>query len=333
MAGVAPITAVRQFFLNEGTLAANGTLETLVANSATRSPTWTDKAQTSNFLNTNPITLDSRGEATVWLDPAVTYDFILRDSLGGTIKTYEDVSGSAAPGSSSLSSEWVVTGLAPTFVSATTFTVVGDQTALYQVDRRVKATVAGGPRYGKILSSVFSSSTAVTVLWDAGSLDASLSAVDIGLVSATNTSLPGYPLVKFNAHRNGVNATGFTSGVSAKLVFTTEDYDVGNNFDTTLSRFTAPIAGVYRFTGALELVVGTGSGITLMSLSLLKNSSTTVKVAHANPLATQSSVILAGDLLLAAGDFVDLNVGINFTTAPTVNGSAATTYFSGSYMP
>lgn len=85
--------------------------------------------------------------------------------------------------------EWLNYGLTPTYVSATQFTVAGNQTAIYTVGRRVRAFVAAGTIYGTISSSVFTSATAVSVNWDSGSLDSGVSEVDVGFANPSYSSI------------------------------------------------------------------------------------------------------------------------------------------------
>ncbi len=70
-------------------------------------------------------------------------------------------------------------GDVPTRTSNTVFTVPGDQTANYQVNRRIKATDSS-TLFGTIITSVFTSLTTVTVTLDSGNLSASLTAVALG---------------------------------------------------------------------------------------------------------------------------------------------------------
>lgn len=89
--------------------------------------------------------------------------------------------------------QWINLGLTPTYATTSSFTVVGDQTGIFLVNRRLKLTDLT-TLYGTIASSSYSApNTTVTVTMDSGSLSASLSAVYIGLVSSgtTGTSLPG----------------------------------------------------------------------------------------------------------------------------------------------
>lgn len=55
-----------------------GKLFTYIAGTATKQATWTDYTQ--GVQNTNPIILDSSGIATVWLDPTLTYKFVLANA-------------------------------------------------------------------------------------------------------------------------------------------------------------------------------------------------------------------------------------------------------------
>lgn len=86
--------------------------------------------------------------------------------------------------------EWLMFGDTPTYVSGTQFTVPGNLTARYAVGRRVRTFNTGGTLYGIISGSAFASVTTVTVALDSGSLDSGLSEVDVGLLNASNPSLP-----------------------------------------------------------------------------------------------------------------------------------------------
>src|ERR1035437_10309029 len=65
-----------------------------------------------------------------------------------------------------------------------------NETGLFTVGRRVRATVTLGTIYGTIIASAFSAHTTVTVSWDTGQLDSGLSLVSYGLLSALNPSIP-----------------------------------------------------------------------------------------------------------------------------------------------
>jgi len=94
MAGVAPINPRVQFLSSAGVPLVNGTVTVYLAGTTTLSNTWQDQALTT--LNTNPITLDSRGEAQVWLDSSLTYKFLLKNVAGVTQWTVDNIAGPLA---------------------------------------------------------------------------------------------------------------------------------------------------------------------------------------------------------------------------------------------
>jgi len=99
-----------QFSSATGAPLANGTLTVYVAGSTTPTNTWQDQSQST--LNTNPIQLDSRGECVLWLDPAISYKFILK-SAGGAIQwTQDNISGADS-------------GLRPALTASTGSSLVG----------------------------------------------------------------------------------------------------------------------------------------------------------------------------------------------------------------
>src|SRR6187399_1056789 len=74
MANLSPLP-VQQFFTNNGKPAVGYLLFTFAAGTSTKQATYTDSS--GGQQNTNPIVLDFRGEANVWLDPDLTYKFVL----------------------------------------------------------------------------------------------------------------------------------------------------------------------------------------------------------------------------------------------------------------
>ena len=80
-----------QFFDANGAPLADGLLYTYEAGSTTPLVTYTDSTGVS--LNTNPITLDSRGEANVWLAGAI-YKFALYSATNVLIWTVDNINGS-----------------------------------------------------------------------------------------------------------------------------------------------------------------------------------------------------------------------------------------------
>ena len=180
-------------------------LYTYIAGSTTPANTYTTSA--GSVANDNPLTLNSSGYPTtngvftqIWLTAGVSYKFVLKTAAGATLWTRDNVSGI---NDANVSVDQWASGPAPTYLSATTFSLVGDQTATFQVGRRLKTTNSGGTIYSTITISAYTSLTTITVVNDSGTLDSGLSAVSYGLLSPSNPSTPlltdAYPIVSGSA--------------------------------------------------------------------------------------------------------------------------------------
>jgi hypothetical protein len=168
-----------------------GKIWTYLAGSTTPTATYTD--DTGGTPQANPIILNAFGlpdsSAPIWLAEGVSYKFVFTDADDvATRPPVDDISGVNDAATSA--SEWVESGFVPTYVSATSFTVPGDQTDTLHVGRRVKTTNTAGTTYSTITASAYGAVTTVTVVNSSGTLDSGLSAVSYGLLSATNRSLP-----------------------------------------------------------------------------------------------------------------------------------------------
>ena len=89
MTYLAPVPKM-QFFTAAGTLLVGGKLYSYAAGTTTPLATYTDYGGATP--NTNPITLDSRGEASVWLGSS-SYKFKLTDPTGAEIWTVDNITG------------------------------------------------------------------------------------------------------------------------------------------------------------------------------------------------------------------------------------------------
>lgn len=205
-----------QFELSSGVPAVGNKLFFYVAGSVgTKQTTFT--SSTGLVANTNPVILDALGMPTtteLWFTAGQSYKVVYAPSTDtdpptSPIWTIDNLLG--INDTTSAQSEWVA-GPAPTFVSATSFTLAGDQTSLLHVGRRLKTTNTSGTIYSTITASVFGAVTTVTVANDSGTLDSGLSAVSYGLLSSTNFSVPG--LINI-ADLPIVSAAGTMRGASA----------------------------------------------------------------------------------------------------------------------
>ncbi|MFM0263334.1 tail fiber domain-containing protein [Paraburkholderia sediminicola] len=153
--------------------------------------------------------------------------------------------------------EWLNYGLTPTYVSATQYTIAGNQTTIFSVGRRVRAAVTAGTIYGTITASAFTSLTTVTVGWDSGNLDSGLSEVDVGMLNPLFSSFPAFLNPQF-----GATPIFTTNGILATVslnVFNTNTHgnwflDTSGNvgfFDNSrsLTRFQSDTAGNFTAAG------------------------------------------------------------------------------------
>jgi len=181
-----------QFVDANGAPYSGAKLFTYVAGSSTKQTTYQDSGAIT--ANSNPIVCDSAGRVPypIWGTTGVSYKLVLAPSTDtdpptSPIFTIDNVTGI---NDTTVSIDQWVSGPTPTYVSATSFTLAGDQTGTFQVGRRVKTTNSGGTVYSTITASAYAALTTITVVNDSGSLDSGLSAVSYGLLSATNASMP-----------------------------------------------------------------------------------------------------------------------------------------------
>jgi hypothetical protein len=189
---LAPVCNGQTFDANGDPL-NGGQIETYLAGSSTPAATYTD--DTGGTPQSNPIILNSLGYPTlgpIWLTGGVSYKFVIKDSLGVTLRTIDDISG--VNDASVSQSEWLESGLVPTYINATSFSVPGDQTMVLQTGRRIRTQNTSGFIYSTISNSVFAAGiTTVTVVNDSGTLDAGLTLVAYALLAATPLSVPDLP--------------------------------------------------------------------------------------------------------------------------------------------
>lgn len=188
----------QQFFDSNGNLGVGYKLFTYLAGTSTKEAVAKD-ANGAAF-HTDPIVLNAFGlpVSPIYLDSLKFYKFVYApptDTDPPVSPVYTaDYVGVVPLGSFNID-QWLA-GTTPTFVNATQFTVVGDQTATLHIGRRVKLTNSSpaSTAYGTIIVTAFGSVTTVTVAFDAGSsINSSLSAMAYGLLTASGSAWPnGY---------------------------------------------------------------------------------------------------------------------------------------------
>lgn len=174
-----PYSGAKLFFYAAGTTTKQNTYTTSVGDVA----------------NTNPVVLDSSGRTPygVWLTAGANYKIVLapaNDTDPPTSPIFtEDVISGINDDATGLT-QWAASGSVPTYVSATQFTVPGDETSTFLVNRRIKVSVTAGTLYGYISVSAYTSLTTVTVVMDSGTLDSGLTSVDVGILTDLSGAIP-----------------------------------------------------------------------------------------------------------------------------------------------
>lgn len=90
-----PPVLKQRYFDADGEPLAGGKLYTYQSGTTTPQATYTDQA--GGTPNANPIVLDANGECSMWLNPDLTYKFVLKDSDDVTQWTVDNVVGLLAP--------------------------------------------------------------------------------------------------------------------------------------------------------------------------------------------------------------------------------------------
>lgn len=174
-----------------GTPVSGGTITTYAAGSSTPITAYTSSA--GDVAQANPATLNSVGalDNPLWLAINTAYKIVVKDENESTLFVFDNITGIGSSVSSSAADEWVLFAGTATYISATSFSVVGNQTDTFQVGRKTKSQNSGGISYGTITDSVFSAgNTTVTLSNSVLALDVGLSAMYYGFLSAINSSVP-----------------------------------------------------------------------------------------------------------------------------------------------
>jgi len=168
--------------------------------------TWSSTAASNNSAAPNG--------APEGMSPASVND-TMREMMAATRRFYEET-------------EWRDYGDTPTRTGNTTFTVPGDQTANYTVNRPIRCTDSS-TLYGYITGSTYSAVTTCTVSLDSGNLSASLSAVSLGVLDT------GDP-IHVNALRGTLPiANGGTGATTAAGAITNLGFGTWSTFTPTVT--------------------------------------------------------------------------------------------------
>lgn len=306
---LSPLWSSQQFFDNQGRVLAGGLIDTFEAGTSTPLATYTD--DTGSVPNSNPIELDtSSGRSPeIWLIEGSSYDFFLTDSLANPLAEAHGVTGLNDIATAQVT-DYVTSGLTPTFVSSTQFTVVGDYRTTFTVNRRVRIACTAGTKYGYVSAVSFSSpNTTVTVVMDDGSSISGITAADYSILDAANNTAVPMTI----SHTLNISQHGFI-GTNSAARSTTGDFDtffqgldVGDIFNPTTGVATIARAGTYLVLFTV-FVSATSGGSIAVNLEM-NGSSVTGAVVSKNNVATADGVTALAcsrALTLSAGDTLNM---------------------------
>lgn len=295
--------------------AAGAQLFVYQVGTTTKQNSYTDPS--ASTARTNPIVLDSGGNipgnGEVWIVSSAK--FVLApsndtDPPASPYWTRDNVPGInnvAALIAASATGEWVQ-GSTATFVGATLFSVVGDQTALYTIGRRVKAAVTGGDRYGSVTSQALASgTTTIGLILDSGTLNGGLSSVQYGLLGTPNGSMPWTQVTS-----TGVNLQTVSTGALTSSSFSSPAVSTGALWNVT--SVTVPSSFLTVSSNALRLSSTSTLGVSV--------STATVEVSTASLLTITGGT---GMTISPGGASLNITGPINTNSVLTTRNATAVT--------
>jgi len=285
-------------FIPGGIVPANGgQLFFYAAGTSTKTTVYKDNAGAVTW--SNPIVLDSGGNlpsgGEVWFQSGITYKVVFApsndtDPPTSPYWTKDNLAGMNDVNNTISALEWVV-GTTPTFISTTSFSLVGDLTSTYTAGRRIKTTNTGGTIYSTVISSAYGGvTTVVTVANDSGVLDSGMTDVSYGLLNPVN---PSISQAEINRKSTAIASDG--SG-------TTNIWGITGDFVHITGTNTIRHFSTASYAGAIRTVIF-DSGLQLMS-------SAAFQIPGSSNLFTA-----AGDRAIVRADTVSTSIMIMYTRA------------------
>jgi hypothetical protein len=240
-----------------------------------------------------------------------------------TLRVYNNASANvtiAANSSGSTKYDWVYASI--NAANAANPNTAGDNVTTLVTSRSSSASSDDGtpPTYGYPIAVVTVANGASSIT--NGNIADARNLVVMGVGLATSTLSNPY---KFSAYRS--TTLSLAAGLT-KVTFNTEEYDTGSNFDvaTNVGRFTATIAGFYRFSTCVGILT---AGNFVFNAQLYKNGSSYKTFTQIKTGSSNASTGGGVTLKLNANDYIEIYAFSGDSGANNANTGQANTWFCG----
>lgn len=229
-------SAKQQFFDNAGNPAAGFKLYTYAANSPVFAETFTTRNGSAS--NLNPIILDARGEAIIYLTPGVMYDYVLKTAADVTVWTREDVSANAGDADAIAFDDLIAPAYLKTlsdiengktvsilrFIDPTKISGIKDRTSVYNTTSNLQTAFDSGAKALEMHDGLFRIGTALTL---ANKTDFSL--ISNGAVLYIDNPVTGLVLSNMDGFKldGELNFTGLNTATGFNISATTNSQFAG----------------------------------------------------------------------------------------------------------
>ena len=139
--------------------------------------------------------------------------------------------------------------------------------------------------------------------------------------------------VAFSAYNSSTNSNVTGDGTAYVVLFDTEHYDTGSDYNTSTGIFTAPVAGVYHFEAAARVIqINNVHTVAQFLATVIGTDNFDTVYGDATDLDTELPMTLSFDIDLAANDTVKISVIVSGDTKVVDvvgQGTTLVTWFSG----
>ena len=271
---------IQQFKDGNGNPLAGGLLYTYAAGTSTAQSTYTDSTGVS--ANTNPIVLNSRGEAAVWLTGGLAYKFILQDAAANLIWSVDQIS---SP---------VIGGNPVTLASAATTDIGGQGSSAVEISGTTTITSLGtnysGPRFVRF-TGVLTLTYALPAINLPSAANITTAAGDVAIFYP-NLALNGWNLMAYTKAAGLAAASGANSDITSLLQ------------SSLTASVTATAAGsADAITASFTPAITTQTALMTLYVRAASANATTTPTFTPNSGTVTATVIVKGNgLPLAVGD-------------------------------